>query len=145
LVNAARAWCESHDGTLVEIKDFAVAIHVRGKPQLFGEALSLGRALVARMPDRLMVQIGVEVVEVRRAGANKGSAVASLMRENPFIGRLPVFVGDDRTDEDGFAEVTRIGGFGLLVGPGRPSIAHHRLRRPANVRQWLSLLTREGF
>ena len=140
LIEAARRWCEGHDGARLEIKDFALAVHVRANPRLYGEALSLGRALVEEMPGKLMVQLGVQVVEIRRSGASKGSVVATMMRDEPFVGRMPVFVGDDRTDEDGFAEATRTGGFGLLVGPERPSIARHRLRRPAHLRLWLSHL-----
>ena len=47
------------------------------------------------------------------AGADKGSAVRALMAEAPFAGRLPVFVGDDTTDEDGIAAAHDLGGVGL--------------------------------
>jgi trehalose 6-phosphate phosphatase len=41
--------------------------------------------------------------------------VADLMDRPPFRGRLPVFVGDDVTDEDGIAAAVAMGGLGLRV------------------------------
>ncbi len=58
------------------------------------------------------------------------------MNEPPFRGRTPVFVGDDRTDEFGFAAVERAGGWAVKVGPGRTH-ASYRLRDVAAVLHWL--------
>jgi trehalose 6-phosphate phosphatase len=51
------------------------------------------------------------------------------MRRAPFAGRLPVFIGDDVTDEDGMAAARRLGGVGLRVAEA--------FRDPAGVRAWL--------
>ena len=53
--------------------------------------------------------------EVRPRGVDKGTAVGRLMARSPFAGRLPVFVGDDVTDEDGIAAAQALGGVGLRV------------------------------
>jgi len=59
------------------------------------------------------------------------------MKEEPFRGRVPVFVGDDATDEFGFATVNRLGGHSIKVGAGRTA-ARWRLPSVRAVRQWLS-------
>ena len=50
-----------------------------------------------------------------------------------------MFVGDDVTDEDGFAAVQELGGLGVLVGHRSPSLARYGLADPAAVQQWMDL------
>jgi len=137
LVQAARHWAAERQGVLVEIKDFSVALHVRMNPALMPDALVFGRELVARDPSRLMLQPGSFVVEIRCRGGDKGDVVGRLLRDRPFLGRRPVFIGDDLTDEHGFMAAARGGGFGVLVGPERGTGARHRLENPAAVKAWL--------
>jgi trehalose 6-phosphate phosphatase len=65
------------------------------------------------------------------------------MRIAPFAGRLPLFIGDDRTDEDGFAAVRALGGHAIRVGPDGPgpdwtTIATWRMADPVRVRAFLA-------
>jgi len=76
------------------------------------------------------------MVEVRQRGLDKGTAIAEFMREPPFAGRQPVFVGDDKADEYGFAVVDAQEGWSIKVGRGK-SRARFRLKDTAAVRQWL--------
>ena len=76
------------------------------------------------------------LLEVRPEGRDKGTAIVDFMAEDPFAGRLPVFVGDDTTDEHGFDAVERLGGWSIKVGPGRTA-ARFRLPDPSAVRRWL--------
>ena len=50
---------------------------------------------------------------------------------------MPVFAGDDITDESGFAVVNARAGISILVGEREPSAAHYSLRSPGAVRRWL--------
>jgi trehalose 6-phosphate phosphatase len=84
----------------------------------------------------LQLQTGKGIVEIRPDGRDKGTAIVEYMTESPFAGRVPVFVGDDRTDEYGFEAATRLGGWGVKVGRGS-TIAACRLPDVAAVRRWL--------
>src|SRR3546814_19084607 len=92
----------------------------------------------------LAARRGKMVVELGPKSANKGAAVASLMAAPPFAGALPLFIGDDVTDEDGFAAVDAAGGSGILVGAPRPTTARHRLPAPEAVHQRLKNAKRTG-
>jgi trehalose 6-phosphate phosphatase len=72
---------------------------------------------------------------------DKGSAVTALMARAPFQGRLPVFIGDDVTDEDGMAAARGLGGAGFRVDAafGRPADVRAWLTRSAAVGDWAPL------
>jgi trehalose 6-phosphate phosphatase len=80
------------------------------------------------------------VVELRPAGATKAQAVAAFLEEAPFAGRMPIFIGDDLTDEPAFELVNRLEGVSVIVGAERPSAARARLEDVAAVRSWLDEL-----
>jgi trehalose 6-phosphate phosphatase len=60
------------------------------------------------------------------------------MAEEPFRGRVPIFIGDDQTDYGGFAAVRRFGGLAIAVGPRVKS--EWWLPDPRAVREWLERL-----
>ena len=77
------------------------------------------------------------VQELRTPGADKGDAIREFMAGRAFRGARPVFAGDDVTDEHGFAEVERLGGFGVLVGRPRATAARFGLRGVEDLLAWL--------
>lgn len=77
------------------------------------------------------------VVELRSPGPSKADALRSFMQEPPFIGSIPISIGDDLTDECGFEMARRLGGFGVIVGSNRLTKACYRLERVDAVLQWL--------
>lgn len=124
----------AQEGIVIERKTLGIAVHYRRQPALEAEA----NALVAGFADdQLVHQPGKMMAELRLGGVDKGTAIAALLREPPFAGHSPVFLGDDVTDEDGFRAVAAAGGTGVLVGPARDTAATHRLNDVAAVHRWL--------
>lgn len=131
-----RGFAEARDGVIVEEKSLGVALHYRLRPDLEQEARKLAWDLAHET--QLYLQDGKMMVELRAPGGNKGLAVRHLMDFPVMAGAVPVFIGDDRTDEAAFAAAADLGGIGILVGEPRETAARHRLDDPAAVRHWLS-------
>lgn len=122
-------------GVLTETKAHGLALHFRNAPAAEGDAHALAERIAARLG--LKVQHGKMVVEVRPAATDKGTALTQLMRQPPYADGTPLFVGDDLTDEAGFAAARDHGGAGLLVGPPRATEARFHLPDVAAVLGWL--------
>lgn len=122
-------------GVLVEDKGLSAGLHFRQAPDEAGAALALATALADETG--LVLQPGSMVLELKTPGADKGTAVTAFMAEAPFAGAMPVMVGDDLTDEAGFRAAEALGGFGVFVGPERPTAARYRLDDVAAVLDWL--------
>ena len=113
------------------------AIHYRRAPEREGEVLTFLDTLVAGQD--LMVQAGKMVAEVKPTNLDKGTVIARMMETAPFAGRLPLFVGDDLTDEHGFRAVLAMGGTAIKVGEGA-TIASRHLTDTRAVRAFLDHL-----
>lgn len=138
---AANALAARHPGLLVEHKHTAMALHFRLAPELEAECVGAMEDAVRNTPGLQLLR-GKAVVEVKSARVNKGHAIQAFMGEAPFEGRIPLFAGDDVTDEAGFEVVQRLGGAGIKVGEG-PSCAQHRIADPQALRAWLATISPE--
>ena len=127
-------------GTELEAKGMAFALHYRQAPQHADAVLALAAESVSRYP-QLALQPGKCVIEIKPRGKDKGAAIYDFMQQPPFAGRLPVFVGDDLTDEKGFEVVNALKGISVKVGEGS-SLAKYRVRHVRDVYQWLATLQR---
>jgi len=129
---------DRHPGLYLEDKGTTLALHYRDVPQLAAHVYRIVRSSVRNVGgNNFDLQPGKRMLEVRPGSRNKGTAIADFMREPPFAGRRPVFAGDDRADEFGFAVVDCMGGWSVKVGAGRTR-ARYRLKDIAAVRRWLS-------
>lgn len=132
-----------YDGALVEEKGPSLALHWRRAPDAEPALLAFAEHSLEQLPG-YRLQHGKQLVEMYPGGADgevvdKGRAIAALLDLPPFRGRLPVFAGDDLTDESGFEVVNARGGLSVLVGDRTPSAARHWLRDPAAVHAWLGV------
>ena len=122
-------------GLLVERKPAGIALHYRLAPDQ-AERVEGFMAGLARKTG-FALQNGAMVAELRGHGATKGDALKAFMTEPPFANARPVFVGDDLTDEDGFAEAAALRGAGVLVGRPRPTAARYGMESVKAVADWL--------
>ena len=136
ILETANELARVHEGLLVERKHAAIALHYRLAPQLEAVCRDAMTRAIDGQPQFELLH-GKFVFEVKPAGVNKGIAIEAFLREAPFAGRIPVFAGDDTTDETGFAIVQPRGGVAIKVGSG-PSLALHRLDSPRAVFEWLT-------
>lgn len=131
-----RAFAASDPGLMVEEKDgLSVALHFRLARDRGADALKLCRDIA--QDTGLALQRGDMVEELRTPGPTKGDSLREFMADPAFAGATPVFVGDDRTDEDGFSAAQALGGFGVLVGPARATAARFGLPDVAATARWL--------
>jgi trehalose 6-phosphate phosphatase len=116
----------AHPGLRLEDKGAALAVHFRQTPELAHEVLEFLVALAQQ--SGLAVQEGKMVAELKQAHHDKGKGIATLLARPPFLGRKPIFIGDDLTDESA----------------GTATNARYRLPDPASLRAELHRLLAGG-
>lgn len=126
-------------GDHLEHKPTAIAVHWRGLPE--GRQKELRQAaeeiFAKSMPPETLEMMPFESgVELRSRSRTKGQVVAEVLAEE--AGDIPTaFLGDDWTDEDGFAELGGRG-LGILVRPeARESCADYHLTPPEELLRFL--------
>lgn len=131
-----KLFATANGGLLVESKPFSAAVHYRHHPEALAGLLACAQNLAAQFG--LGLKHGKQVIELVMPGSDKGTAVAHFMQLPPFAGAMPLFLGDDVTDEDAFRAVRDFGGHGVLVGPMRPTAASYSLPDVTAVHEWLT-------
>jgi trehalose 6-phosphate phosphatase len=125
-------------GTFAENKRYSFAVHYRTVPMLKPRLREALQGLLRKYADLQLDMIhGHSVFEIKPRGFDKGKAIERFIAREPFLGRVPVFIGDDVTDESGFATVVSYGGRAFSVGHQRPGVSFV-FRAPENVRCWLA-------
>jgi trehalose 6-phosphate phosphatase len=123
-------------GMFIEDKEVTLALHYR---LLEGPTLPAARVAeveAAAAEAGFSLLHGKKVLELKPAGTDKGSALRAFMSKPPFLGRVPLFAGDDVTDGYAFAVLESLGGIGISVGRTFPGAAY-QVTAPADLRQWL--------
>jgi trehalose 6-phosphate phosphatase len=127
-------------GILIEDKGYSLAIHYRLAPQAERYIFDAVAAIRADLPEApIEILNGKFVVEIKHEGFSKATAVRELMTQPPFLGRRPIFLGDDVTDETVFAIMADINGIAYSVGRKAQGVAGH-FDSPHDVRMWLAAM-----
>lgn len=132
---AAERLAQAHRGVLLEHKARGFVVHYRAVPEL-GPVLQDAVLEILGGSQEFAVLAAHMAWEVRPRGTDKGIAVAALMQRAPMHGRIPLFIGDDVTDEDAIVKAREMGGIGLRVDAAFGSAG--------DVRAWLADAARRG-
>lgn len=124
LIDALSEISSLHVGVRLEPKGPVLALHYRAAPDLAAQLESALTDAIEPFADYIL-QHGKMVFEAKPAAANKGACLLRAMQSKPFLGRRPVMIGDDTTDEDAFASAQSAGGLGVKVGEGTTVALHH--------------------
>ncbi|WP_161860710.1 trehalose-phosphatase [Algicella marina] len=126
-------------GLRVEEKPHGAVLHYRAEPDRADEAETTARAIAARFPG-FTLQRAKMAWEIHPEGISKDRALATLFESPPFQGRLPLFAGDDTTDEPALAHVAQKGGIAIRIGGGDSAAPYH-LETPSDMLSWLASLS----
>jgi trehalose-phosphatase len=126
-------------GILFEEKGPILSIHYRTVPQIFfARVYQVIEEEFQQWRDCWKMASGKMVLEIRpNVDFNKGKAVKEILKTFPSPGLLPIYIGDDQTDEDAF-RVLKGKGITVHIGSVRlPSEADFFLQTPGEVQEFL--------
>ena len=104
----------------VENKRFSFTVHYRLAPSAERPLRNIVKQLVDSIPIAVDMMDAHYAIEIKSPCFDKGGAIATFLATSTFRGRTPIFVGDDTTDESGFALVSARGGSRLFSRPSAP-------------------------
>lgn len=131
--------CLAYPQLLIENKDYSVAIHYRQYPELAEIAKKIANDVQCMHP-KFKINEGKYVFELLPAEADKGRAIQQILDHFNFPHVLPIFIGDDKTDESGFKIINHYHGVSIKVGEEQTQ-AHYRLKNVADVAHFLDLFS----
>ncbi len=130
-------------GVLVEYKGLTASVHLRRVAQQdVVEIRGVTQKLLAPQSETFKLATGNLIMEILpRTAWDKGAAVLWITRRAGKTAALPVYMGDDRTDEDAFRVLPDA--VTVKVGNGTMTHAKYRVASPTHVHEFLAWLARE--
>ncbi len=129
--------CEKYPELLIEDKNYSIALHYRKNPDLENHAINIMQQISSNYP-QLKLNKGKFVIELIPNQADKGKAIKTILNHLNLPSVLPIFIGDDLTDESGFVFINQQSGLTIKVGSGETQ-AKYRLKDIDNVANFLFL------
>jgi len=129
-------------GAFLEDKGLSLALHFRivDKDEVsFVKEVFHETVIFHLAKNRIKIKEGKKVLEVRPLMEwDKGKVVLWLLNREKFrrFDTVPVYIGDDTTDEDAFKALERIG-LTIFVGAPKRSLAQYYLKDTAEVHEFL--------
>ena len=134
---------EGVEGALVERKKYAIAVHYRRVADADFPKIESAVEQTAPLVPTLRVATGKKIFEFKPDfDWDKGRALQWLLVELGYgdAGVVPMYFGDDTTDEDAFRAISKRG-TGIVVGSeGPPSLAQYALEDTVEVTAFLRRL-----
>jgi len=133
------------DGIILEDKGVALALHYRRAER--DTALAAREEFVRAVHRyqqqgiKLELLVGKEVIEAKPTGTTKGDAITQILARYVSTA-LPIYIGDDLTDETAFDAIAEIGIAILVAEMPRETAAARILKNPTEVYVFLRCLTR---
>ena len=126
-------------GILFEDKGPILTVHFRNAPpEYFPGITQVLEETLEKWKDRWNIAYGKMVFEIRpKVDFNKGKAVQEILRRSATRGILPIYLGDDQTDEDAF-RILKGKGITVFVGDSRLTLgADYYLKDSSEVLEFL--------
>lgn len=141
ILDRARRWLrllqQENRGLVLEDKGLSLAMHYRLAPRMEREVTVAMQELADELGEEFVLRPGKCVLEIMPRRFSERSAIELFMKQREFLGRKPVFIGDDPTDEVGFEAVNEMGGHSIRVGDLARTAAHFRFSSVSTVVAWL--------
>jgi trehalose 6-phosphate phosphatase len=138
LLAAMQPYLATHRAIRTEDKGLSIAFHYRGAEREAPRLREVLAGAVAPYAAALQLLDGHLCFDVRPRNEHKGTVVERFLAAPPFSGRVPVYVGDAETDEDGFVAALAKGGRAIrIVNQPRATQATELFASPAALRRWL--------
>lgn len=131
----AEAFADTHPGLLAERKPTGIVLHFRAVEDQAAAAYAFLRVL-DETHDGFELHHSKMAYELRPKGIGKDLSIQRHMEMAQFAGTLPIFFGDDVTDEPALHWVGEVGGLAVKVGEG-DTAASNRVDDPRAVRNLL--------
>lgn len=131
LTDLAHGFARLRPEFLVEPKPSGVVLHYRQAEHLAALATRFMESL-AMAADGFRLQPALMAYEIKPENVGKDIALRRLLATPEFAGAVPVFAGDDLTDEPALELVQEAGGTGIKIGHAE-TVARHRMPDPATL------------
>lgn len=120
---------------ILEDKSHGIVMHFRQNPEMEARVRAFAECLLEGCGE-FELQPAKMAYEIKPKGISKASAIERILETAGFEDRVPLYAGDDKTDETAFRHINELGGITIKIGDGA-TVARFRTESPATFKAWL--------